>query len=91
MEQIVELGGASESDILGYNYLEYQEQMYKNGRSLCFDSGTCEGYPQACGPVLADGRLVAYCGIMIEDAIKDEALRANDLLSRTVAKLITLR
>ncbi len=73
-EYIVEHGGASESDILGYNYLEYQERMYKNGRSLYFDTGTCDGFPQACGPVLSDGRLVAYCGIMIEDAIKEETL-----------------
>ena len=87
-ECIAENGCAPQSDILGYNYLSYQEQMYENGRSMYFDSGTCEGFPQACGPVMIGGRLAAYCGIMIEDALKEEALRANDLLSRTTARIM---
>ena len=56
-EDMAERGNAAESAIIGYNYLEYQEKMYEHGRSQLFDSGTCEGYPQACGPVMADGRL----------------------------------
>ena len=87
-EDMAERGSAAESAIIGYNYLESQEKMYEHGRSLCFDTGTCEGYPQACGPVMADGRLAAYCGIMIEDCRREDALRANDLIARAAARLI---
>ena len=86
-EDMAERGSAAESAIIGYNYLESQEKMYEHGRSLCFDTGTCEGYPQACGPVMADGRLAAYCGIMIEDCRREDALRANDLIARAAARL----
>lgn len=87
-EDMAERGSAAESAIIGYNYLESQEKMYEHGRSLCFDTGTCEGYPQACGPVMAGGRLAAYCGIMIEDCRREDALRANDLIARAAARLI---
>ena len=87
-EEIAAQGSASESVIVENNYLEYQEKMYEHGRSQLFDSGTCEGYPQACGPVMAGGRLAAYCGIMVEDCLTGDALKANDLLARASARLI---
>jgi hypothetical protein len=87
-DRIVNQGRADERTILGHKYLAYQEMMYVNGRSLLFDSGTCDGYPQACGPVLVGGRLAAYCGTMIEDVLTEDALRANDLLSEATALLI---
>lgn len=87
-ENIVEHGQADERTILGHNYLKYQEMMYSNGRSLLFDTGTCAGYPQACGPVLVGDRLVAYCGAMLEDCAVEDALRANDLLSNATAILM---
>ncbi len=87
-EYIVEHGGASESDILGYNYLEYQERMYKNGRSLYFDTGTCDGFPQACRP-RALGR-AAGCLLRHNDRGRDKGgdPARNDLLSRTVSRLM---
>lgn len=87
-EDIVQHGGADEDAVLGNNYLVDQEKMYKNRKSLCFDSGNSSGYPQACGPVLIGDRLVAYCGIMIEDCDVEDALRANDLLAEATAVLL---
>lgn len=87
-EDIVRQGAASESTVLDYDYLIYQEQMYKNTRSLYFDTGTCAGFPQACGPVILDGRLVAYCGIMIEDVERADALAANDMLAEATVALL---
>ena len=87
-ERIVSQGRADERTILGHKYLSYQEMMYANGRSLLFDSGTCEGYPQACGPVLLGDRLAAYCGIMVEDCTVEDALRANDMLADATAVLL---
>lgn len=87
-EDIAQHGGADEDAVLGNNYLVDQEKMYKNRKSLCFDSGNSSGYPQACGPVLIGDRLVAYCGIMIEDCDVEDALRANDLLAEATAVLL---
>lgn len=87
-EDIAHHGGADEDAVLGNNYLVDQEKMYKNRKSLCFDSGNSSGYPQACGPVLIGDRLVAYCGIMIEDCDVEDALRANDLLAEATAVLL---
>lgn len=87
-EYIAQHGGADEDAVLGNNYLVDQEKMYKNRKSLCFDSGNSSGYPQACGPVLIGDRLVAYCGIMIEDCDVEDALRANDLLAEATAVLL---
>lgn len=87
-EDIAIKGRADESTILGNNYLGYQELMYTNGRSLIFDSGTCAGYAQACGPVLVGDRLAAYCGIMLEDCDVEDALRANDLLAEATSVLL---
>ncbi|MFR5780646.1 MAG: hypothetical protein ACLUEK_01745 [Oscillospiraceae bacterium] len=87
-EYIAQHGGADEDAVLGNNYLVDQEKMYKNRKSLCFDSGNSSGYPQACGPVLMGDRLVAYCGIMIEDCDVEDALRANDLLAEATAVLL---
>lgn len=87
-EDIVAYGRASEKTIVENEYLTYQEFMYKKGSSSYFDSGTCAGFPQACGPVMQDGRLIAYCGIMIEDAGINEAIEANDLLSQVISVLL---
>ena len=87
-EYIAKLGQAPEDFIDGYNYLSAQEKMVAFGKSQIFDTGTSDGYPQACGPVNVDGRLVGYCGIMIEGISKEDAIRLNDLLIRTAAVLL---
>ena len=87
-ENIAKFGKAPESAVLDYDYLKNQELMYSNGRSLLFETDTCCGYPQACGPVLIGDKLVAYCGIMLEDCQPQDALRANDLLAAATSLLI---
>lgn len=62
------------------NYFSYQERMYVEKKSSIFDYGPCEGYPQACGPVFQGQSLIGYMGTMIEDAIWEDVITANDLI-----------
>ena len=82
-----ENGTFPDEEIASQNYLWYQEKMYRSKRSSIFDYGTTEGYPQACGPVTVDGRLVGYMGTMIEDAERDDVLRFNDMMTEAIVVL----
>jgi hypothetical protein len=82
-----ENGTFPDEEIASQNYLWYQEKMYRSKRSSIFDYGTTEGYPQACGPVTVDGRLVGYMGTMIEDAERDDVLRFNDIMTEAIVVL----
>ena len=87
-ENMVSKGYASEEAIVANSYLIYQEMMYAKGRSQIFDWGTCKGYAQAAGPVLQEGRLVGYVGIMLEGTDAKQTLQANDLLAGAIALLL---
>ncbi|MPM57833.1 hypothetical protein SDC9_104656 [bioreactor metagenome] len=87
-EDMVCRGRATEEVIVTNSYLHYQEMMYSKGRSQVFDWGTCEGYPQVDGPILKNGHLIGYVGIMLEDTHVGTALAANDMLADVIPLLM---
>jgi hypothetical protein len=87
-ESMVSRGHATEDAVTENSYLQYQEMMYSNGKSQVFDWGTSEGYPQAAGPIMQDGRLIGYVGIMLEGVDAESALCANDMLADVISLLM---
>lgn len=79
-----ENGTFMDEEISAGNFLEYQEKMYRIKHSSIFDYGTVEGYPQACGPVILDGKLIGYMGTMVEDVERGDALLFNDMMTEAI-------
>ena len=86
-ESFASNGCASQEEIDGGNYLIYQEQMNALGRSAIFDSGNCEVYHQACGPVKLNGSLIGYMGTMILDAVPEDVIEFNDIMISAIETL----
>lgn len=88
-EWMAEKGSASQENILEYDYLSNQEEMVRSTGALLFNSGTTTGFSQYCGAVMNDGQLMAYCGIMLEDAEPADVKEATDLLIKALS--VTMR
>jgi len=84
-ENMAATGHASDDTVMSNGYLGYQEMMYAKGEAQIFDWGTCLSFPQACGPVMLDGRLIAYCGIMLENAEAADVLEAANMVSKAIS------
>lgn len=67
-------------------YLPNQERIFQHGRSLLFDQ---QPIVEVACAIKADGRLVGYVGMIIEDADTDQVLQANDLLADVLAYYYT--
>lgn len=87
-EWMIKQGAATTETIREYNYFTYQEKMIHYGSASIFNYDTSYGFPQACGAVMKDGQLVAYCGIMIEDAFPDQVIEATNMLIKTIAIIL---
>lgn len=85
---IVENGIAQESNIVGFNYLQIQENFYAAGKSTYYDRGRSAAHPSTNGPISVDGNLVAYLGIMVEDCAIEEVLAVNDVLCSAASMLL---
>jgi len=87
-EDLVASGYAPDDVVVSNDYLSYQHKMYALGKSQIFDWGTSEGYSQACGPIMCEGQLIGYAGIMIEDTDPDDCVVANDVLAQAMSVLL---
>lgn len=87
-EWIADKGSASPDDILEYNYLSVQEEMINSHGSQLFDTGTTLGFAQYCGAVMSEDRLLAYCGIIVEDADLDDVKITTDLLLKALSVIV---
>lgn len=87
-EWIADSGSASQEDILEYNYLSNQEEMVRNSGSQLFDYGSTSGFAQYCGAVMNGDQLLAYCGIITEDAEPEDVKTAADLLIKALSVIV---
>ena len=90
-ENLVANGYAPDDVVVSNDYLSYQQMMYALGKSQIFDWGTSEGFPQACGPVMSDGQLIGYAGMMVEGTDPDDCVAANNMLSQAISVLMRKR
>lgn len=87
-EWMAKQGAATEAVILEYNYFDNQERMIREREPILFNEGTTLGYAQYCGAVLNGEELMAYCGIMAEDAAREEVLEATRILIKAVSVIL---
>lgn len=87
-EWLADSGSASQETILEYDYFSNQEEMVQNHGSILFDSGTTDGFAQYCGAVMNGDQLVAYCGIMTEDAARIDVQITTDMLINALSVIM---
>ena len=87
-EWLAQRGSAAEEVILEYDYFTNQEQMIRKREPLLFNEGNTYGFAQFCGAVMNGDQLMAYCGIMVEDAVQDQVREATRLLIKAVSVVL---
>ena len=87
-EWMAEKGSASQENILEYGYLSNQEEMVRSHGPLLFDSGTTYGFAQYCGAIMNDNQLMAYCGIIAEDAERNDVREVTDMLIKAISVIM---
>lgn len=86
-DDIIYNGQASADEIQRYNYLGLQDSIYAAGSSIFVDSGRSKEHPSINGPVMRDGELVAYCGIMVEGTDTQPLFEINNAICNAVSIL----
>lgn len=86
-DDIIYNGQASADEIQRYNYLGLQESIYAAGSSIFVDSRRSKDRPSINGPVMRDGELVAYCGIMVEGNDTEPLFEINNAICKAVSIL----
>ncbi len=79
----------SESEILNNGYLKSQEKMYEVKCASIFETGSNAPAPASASPIIHNEELIGYCGIMLEDADREKVMEANNLLSKTLAVMLS--
>ncbi len=87
-EWLADRGSASREVILEYDYLSTQEEMVRSRGSILFDKGTTSGFAQYCGAVMNGEQLLAYCGIIAEDAERSDVRDVNDILIKALSVIM---
>lgn len=79
---------AGADQISRYNYLSYQEDIVTAGKSIVVRPTRTPDHPSVDCAVTYQGELLAYCGTVIEDHDPACVLALNDLVSRTIPRLL---
>ena len=87
-EWMADKGSASQENILEYGYFSNQEEMVRSHGPLLFDSGTTYGFAQYCGAIMNDGQLMAYCGIIAEDAERNDVRDITGMLIKALSVIM---
>lgn len=86
-DDIICNGQASADEIHRYNYLGLQDSIYEAGSSILVNWGRSKEHPSVNGPVMRDGELVAYCGIMVEGNELEPLFEINNAICKAVSVL----
>ena len=86
-EEISKSNQATEANVIKYNYLAFQEQIVAAGKPILINSGRNADYPSVNCAICRKGKLVAYCGIMVENESVAAVEALNDILCKTISIL----